>query len=131
MDLQKTQTEKIISLQADLTEDLEKLAARQRVSPDEIIATALRRYIRQLQEQKIEEEAEAFRAAHAELVTQYQGQVVALHEGQVVDHDEDFVALHRRIRSRFGHTAVLLRRVGPEPERALTFRSPRFERGKL
>jgi metal-responsive CopG/Arc/MetJ family transcriptional regulator len=53
VDLQKTQTEKVITLQADLTEDLEKLAARQRVSPDEIIATALRRYIRQLQEQKI------------------------------------------------------------------------------
>ena len=62
MSMQKAQTEKVITLQADLTEDLERLATRQRVSPDEIIATALRRYIRQLQEQKIKEEAKAFRA---------------------------------------------------------------------
>ncbi|MEE8390566.1 MAG: DUF5678 domain-containing protein [Anaerolineae bacterium] len=66
---------------------------------------------------------------HAELVKQHQGQVVAIHEGQVIDHDEDFEALHRRIRKRFGRTAVLLRRVGPEPEWVLTFRSPHFEQG--
>ena len=39
------------------------------------------------------------------------------------------LALHRRIRKRFGRTAILLRRVDSEPERVLTFRSPRFERG--
>jgi len=125
----ETRTETVITLQADLTEDLESLAVRQRVPPEKIIAIALRRYMRQVQEQKIQEEAEAFRAMHAELSKRYLGQVVAIHEGQVVDHDEDFVALHRRVRARFGHVAVLLRRVGPEPERVLTFRSPRFKRG--
>ncbi len=117
----KEQTMSTITLQPDLVEDLERLAAQQHIVLEEIIATALRRYMRQVQDQKIQKEAEAFRAMHAGLVKQYLGQVVAVHEGQVVDHDEDFVVLHRRIRQRFGRTAVLLRRVGPEPERVLTF----------
>ena len=82
--------------------------------------------ILRVQEQKIQKEAKSFRDMHAELVKQYQGQVVAIHEGWVVDHDQDFVPLHRRIRKRFGRTAVLLLRAGSEPERVLTFRSPRF-----
>ena len=127
MSIQEKQTETVVTLQEDLTKDLEALAARQRVPPDKIIAIALRRYMRQVQEQKIQKEAEAFRTMHAELVEQHQGQVVAIHEGQVVDHDEDFEALHRRIRKQFGRTAILLRRVGAEPERVLTFRSPHFE----
>ena len=130
MSLREIQTGTVITLQADLTEDLERLAVRQRVPPDEIVAVALRRYMRQAQEQKIQQEAEAFCSMHTELARQYLGQVVAIHEGQVVDHDENFVTLHRRIRQRFGRTAVLLRRVGPESERVLTFRSPRFERGR-
>ena len=129
MSVQEKKTETVITLQKDLTKDLERLAAHQRVPPDEIIAIALRRYMRQVQEQKIQKEAEAFRAMHAELVKQYQGQIVAIHEGQVIDHDEDFEALHRRIRKQFGRTAILLRRVGPEPERVLTFRTPHLEQG--
>jgi len=120
-----------ITLQPNLVEDLERLAAQQHAEPEEVVEIALRRYMRQVQEQKIRKEAEAFHAMHSELVAQYLGQVVAIHEGQVVDHDEDFVALHRRIRERFGRTAVLLRRVGPKPERVLTFRSPHFERGEV
>lgn len=120
-----------ITLQPDLTQDLERLATTQRVPPEEIIAIALRRYMRHVQKQKIQKEAKSFRDMHAELVKRYHGQVVAIHNGQVVDHDEDFVLLHQRIRKRFGRTAVLLRRVGSEPERVLTFRSPRLERGEL
>ncbi|MBL7064621.1 MAG: hypothetical protein ISS49_10530 [Anaerolineae bacterium] len=129
MSLREIQTETVITLQADLTEDLKRLAIHQRVPPENIIVIALRRYMRQVQEQKIQEEARAFRSMHTELVKQYLGQIVAIHEGQVVDHDEDFVGLHRRIRQRFGRTSVLLRRVDSEPYRVLTFRSPRFERG--
>ena len=125
----KERTTATIILQTDLMEDLERLAEQQHTAPEEVVAIALRRYLRQVQEQKIQQEAEAFRAMHTELAERYLGQVVAIHEGQVVDHDEDFVALHRRIRGRFGRAAVLLRRVGPEAERTLIFRSPRVERG--
>lgn len=125
----KEQSMTSITLQADLMEDLERLAAQQNRTLEEIFAIALHHYMRQVQAQKIQKEAESFRAMHAELVRHYLGQIVAIHEGQVVDHDKDFAALHQRIRQRFGRTAVLLRRVETEPERVLTFRSPRFERG--
>lgn len=117
-----------ITLQPDLAQDLERLATQRQSQVEEIVATALRRYIRQAQEEKIREEATAFGEMHAELVERYGGEVVAIHEGQVIDHDTDFVALHRRIRQRFGRVAVLLRRVSSEPERVLTFRSPRLGR---
>ena len=110
-----------ITLQTGLMKELKRLAEQQHTAPEELVAIALRRYLRQVQEQKIRKEAEAFHAMHSEPVNQYLGQVVAIHEGQVVDHDGDFVALHRRVRERFGRTAVLLRRVGPEPERVLNF----------
>ena len=112
-----------ITVQVDLMEEVRHLAEQRRISPEEIFDIALRRYLRDAQEHKIQQEAESFRDMHPELVKQYLGQVVAIHEGQVVDHDADFELLHQRIRQRFGRTAVLLRRVETKPERVLTFHS--------
>ena len=80
--------------------------------------------------EKIRAEAEAFRSMHAKLAEKYLGQYVAIHNREIVDHDEDFQVLHTRIRQRFGSQPVLLRLVEAEPERVLTFRSPRLERGQ-
>jgi hypothetical protein len=74
----------------------------------------------------LEDEINAYRLLHTSLVGQYLGQHVAIHSGALVDHDADFVALHKRIRERFGRKPVLLRRVEVEPERVLVFRSPRL-----
>jgi len=119
-----------ITLRPELMEQLERVAAEQAVTPEELLETTVHSYLRQLGREKIKAEAEAFRAMHAELVKKYLGQYVAIHNGKVVDHDEDFQSLHSRIRRCFGRQPVLLRRVETEPERVLTFRSPRFERGQ-
>jgi len=79
---------------------------------------------------RIRAEARAFRAMHDRLVKEYLAKYVAIHDGAVVDHDEDFQALHARIRQKYGRQPVLLRRVEPEPERVLTFRSPSVELGR-
>ncbi len=84
---------------------------------------------RQLERNKIKAEVKVFQAMHAELVKQYWGEYVALHNGQVVDHDPQFEALHGRIRERFGPKPILLRQVTTETERILTMRSPHLERG--
>lgn len=63
---------------------------------------------------------------HAELAEKYLGQYVAIHNGKVVDHDDDFQSLHSRIRQRFGGQPVLLRCVEAEPERVLVICSPRY-----
>jgi len=98
------------------------------VMPDELLETAVRAYLRQVEREQIETEAAAFRVMHDELRRQFLGQYVAIYRGEVVDHDLDFQLLHSRIRQRYGRQPVLLRRVEIEPERAMTFRSPRFER---
>lgn len=119
-----------VILQTELMKQLEQVATEQAVMPDEVLETAVRTYLRQLEREKIKAEAEAFRSMHPELAEKYLGQYVAIHDGQVVDHDQDFQSLHSRIRKRFGRQPVLLRRVEVEPESVWTFRSPRFERGQ-
>ena len=119
-----------VTLQPELVEQLQQVASEQAVMPEELLETAVRTYLRQLEREKIKVEAEAFRSMHAELAEKYLGQYVAIHNGKMVDHDEDFQSLHTRIRQRFSRQAVLLRRVEAEPERVLVFRSPRLERGQ-
>ena len=117
-----------LTLQSELVEQLESVAAERSVMPDELLETAVRAYLRQVEREQIETEAAAFRVMHDELRRQFLGQYVAIYRGEVVDHDLDFQLLHSRIRQRYGRQPVLLRRVEIEPERAMTFRSPRFER---
>ena len=119
-----------ITLQPQLMEQLKQIASEQTTEPEELVETAIRIYLRQLEREKIKAEAEAFRSMHAELAEKYVGQYVAIHNGKMVDHDEDFQSLHSRIRQRFGRQPVLLRRIETEPERVLVFRSPRLERGQ-
>ena len=119
-----------ITLQPRLVEQLEQVAVQRSVEAEELIEAAVRAYLRQMERETIKAEAEAFRSMHAKLAEKYLGQYVAIHGGKVVDNDEDFQALHGRIRQRFGRQPVLLRQVEIEAERVLTFRSPRLERGQ-
>ncbi len=116
-----------ITLSPQLIAELEQAASEQAMNPEQLLEDAVRTYLRQLERDKIKAEAEAFRQLHPELVKQYLGRYVAIHNGKVVDHDPDFQALHQRIRQRFGRQAVLLRQVTPEPERTLVILSPRLE----
>ncbi len=93
----------------------------------ELIYATVREYLDRLAEQKIIAESEAFRAMHAELLHQYRDEYVAVHDGEVVDHDEDICALNHRIRARYGRRAVLLQQVTEQPEIELVIRSPKLE----
>jgi hypothetical protein len=79
--------------------------------------------------QKLEAEAQAFERMHPQLVKQYLGQFVAVHEGQIADADVDFEALFLRLQERLGDVPVLIRPVGTEPTPELRAPSPRLERG--
>lgn len=46
-------------------------------------------------------EREAFLALHPTLLLQYPNEYVAIHHGQLVDHDEDGLALTLRVYQRF------------------------------
>ena len=62
---------------------------------------AIRRYLRQEAEKKIRREERRFCSQHAQLLDQYAGQFIAMHEGQVIDSDADDLALYLRVLQRF------------------------------
>lgn len=74
----------------------------------------------------IAREIAAFHVLHRQLWATYPGEYVAIHEGQLIDHDLDRVALGERIDDKFPDQFVLLRRVEQAPERTLYFRSPKL-----
>jgi hypothetical protein len=98
------------------------------VLPSEaFVEKAVRAYIAHYRREKIRAESEAFDQLYETLLAQYQGHYVAIHDGQVIDHDPDLRQLHLRIFARLGHTPVLLKQVTDQPIRELVFRSPRIE----
>lgn len=103
-------------------------ATTQTIQPEQLIDAAVRAYLRQLDRARIKAEVQTFQAQHADLLGSYFGEYVAMYNGQLVDHDADFEALHTRIRHKYGNQPVLLRRVEQQPTRELVFRSPHMEK---
>ena len=118
-----------INLKPDLAEQVELLASKSQTSAEAFVDKALRSYLVQFRREKIQAETEAFKQQREELLAKYSGQYVAVHNGQVIDHDQDLRTLHLRVFDQLGHLPVLLKQVTNEPDHELVFRSPRFERG--
>jgi len=79
------------------------------------------------QEQAIlEQEVAAYQTLHARLVERYLGQWVAIHQGQLVDHDGDEEALMVRLAQAFPEQIILVRLVETEPGRAIYIPSFHF-----
>lgn len=75
---------------------------------------------------QVEREKAAYLQLYPELREKYPGQFVAIHEGQLVDHDQEYEALFERIDDRYPDTFVWLAKVEEEPISTIVFRSPRF-----
>lgn len=73
-------------------------------------------------------EQAAYRTMHSDLLEKYEGQFVAVYQGQVIDHDANDLELSERVRLKLPSEVVLVRQVLPQPERILYFRSPRLVR---
>jgi hypothetical protein len=78
------------------------------------------------QEQKINQEQKQYEAQHSALLKHYSGEYIAMHQGAVVDHDDDRVVLRRRVRARFGDTPVLITPVLTEARQIIIVHSPRL-----
>ncbi len=113
-----------IVLRSDLYRVLEQNAQEEARSVSEIVNEAVEHYLREQQRAKLNREIQAYEALHAELQRKYLGQWVAVHNQAVVDHDQDRVALYRRVRAKYGRTAVLLRQVTEHPHEEIWLRTP-------
>ena len=116
-----------IAVAPELYRRVEEASLEHKASTGEILAEAIRRYLWELDRRKISKESNIYRQRHAELQAQYLGQYIAMRNGQVVDHDADFQALHQRIRQRFGRTPVMITLVEDVAERPLVRHGFRME----
>ncbi len=117
----------MIALQPKLAEQVRWIAKSERGTIEDFVNKAIRERLRRLEDQKLEAEARVFERMHSQLVEQYLGQFVAVHDSQVVDADVDFEALFLRLQNRFGDIPILIRLVGANPILELRAPSPRLE----
>ena len=113
-----------VTLREDFRGILEKEAEAQQKTVAEIVDQAVRDYLLQRDKEKIAREQAAYERMHPELKRTHFGQWVAVHEGALVDADEDDVALHRRVVDCFGDTTVLITQVEDKPIREIWIRTP-------
>ena len=104
-----------IPLRSNVADRLKVEAERRRISVEALANDWLEDQLWREKHKKIQEEAERFRAKHTELYAQYAGRYIAMRDGGVLDHDADLVALHDRIRARYGDEPVLIAPVTAEP----------------
>lgn len=116
-----------VTLREPVASRLESAASAHGTSPESLVETVLLAYLDEEANRKIDREAEAYRAMHADLLNTHPGEYVALHQGQLVDHDQDQLALYLRVKAQYPKIPVLIRQVRPEVEEVFTIRSPRLE----
>jgi hypothetical protein len=76
----------------------------------------------------VEREMQAYIALHTQLLPEYMHQYVAIHGGQLIDHDRDYETLLRRIEAAYPDEFVWLTEVEDQPIQEVFFRSPRLSR---
>ena len=110
-----------------LIERIRHVARETNRDTTQVVEAAVQAYLDQLDREKIHEETEAFWAMQANLLTRYPSEYVAVHQGQVVDHDPDVVRLEQRVAERWGESAILIAPVTDEPRRDLSSVSFRLD----
>ena len=100
-----------LTLQPPLQSKLDSMVHFWDKPAEDIIKEALNRHLKQLESQKLDAETAAFEQMHSEIKTRYQGQFVAIHQGQIYDSDLDFEALCLRVQTSLGNVPVLIREV--------------------
>jgi len=112
-----------VTLDSELVEALKQTTEQQGTNVEAVMERLARQYVREARRQKIHAEFEKYRALYSELKAKYLGQHIALHDGQVVDHDADPTALVQRVRQRFGRLPILFTQVEEAPIQEYTLHS--------
>lgn len=115
-----------LTLNSDLVESVRKVANEQGQSVETVLDDLMRQYLRQVRKNKIDREHEFFERMHTELKKDYLGQHVAIHQGQIIDHDRDLDNLIKRVQGKFGRMPILFALVGNEPVPTFNIRRPQL-----
>ena len=114
-----------VTLNDQIERQLTKVARDQAATPDELVEKAIRTYLHAEASQILKRETLAFRALHAELLDKHPGEYVAIHQGQVIDHDPKLGEMYMRIDEQYPDEVILLKQVQTEIERVFMVRSPK------
>ena len=117
-----------VTLKPDVAEQISQIAGESKMETEAVVDTAVRAYLRKRAEEKIRAEQKKFNEQKESLLVKYKGEYVAVHNGEVIDHDPSIGELHRRVHKSLGRIPVLLKKVTDEPDRVLVFRSPKLQR---
>lgn len=115
-----------VVIEPELYKRVEQAAREHNTSTNEILSQATRQYLWELNRRKISEESKIYRQQYPQLKAKYLGQYIAMHDGQVVEHDTDFSSLRQRVRQRFGKTPVMITMVEDTAEPTLIRRGFRM-----
>lgn len=113
-----------VVLRPDVRQTLAARAEQEEKSVDDLVNEAIDFYLRTRQREKLDLEIAAYTAMHPELWRARPGQWVAFHNQELVDSDTEQSALYRRVREKYGRTAVLIRQVRQEATEELWMRTP-------
>ncbi len=72
-------------------------------------------------------EKKAFLAMHPVLHKQHKGQYVAIYQGALLDHDDDYGTLYERVRAQYPHQIIWISKIQDTPLPEIVVRSPRLE----
>jgi len=108
-----------LTVESELYKRVEEAAQEQDASVDDLLTQALRYYLWDLECRKVSEETQRYHQHYQGLKEKYLGQYIAMRNGQVVDHDQDFITLRKRVPKRFGRTPVMITLVEDVVERPL------------
>ena len=117
-----------IALRPDLRESLERDAATESRSVEDLVNEAVARYLRDRQREKIRRETAAYERLHPQLRRDHPDRWVAIDGGQLVDVDSDLSVLYARIRAKYGRASVLIRQVREHPVEDIRVRTPTTDR---
>lgn len=116
-----------VPMDAKLAESLQQVAA-ERGKPLEVVMNDLAQsYLREQRHAQLLAEMDRFRVNHRELVAEFNGEYIGLHNGEVLDHDVDGGLLHKRLRQKHGSLPILIVQVSESPEQEFTVRNPKLE----
>ena len=116
-----------VKLDAKTARSLEWLARSRDVDPHSLAVEAIQAHVRVEAQKAMEQEVEAFKKMHSQLMASIPGEYAAIYQGQLIDHDPDMLELLRRIESHYPGQPVLIRQVQAEPDTTIYVRSPRIE----
>jgi hypothetical protein len=115
-----------VSIRPTLQQPLQTAAKSRQTTVEELVNHWIEKNLWEDRHDKIREESARYQAQHAELYPKYEGKVIAMRNGEVIDVGDELVDVYQRIRAKYGEEPILVTKVGPEPVETYVIRSPRL-----